>query len=87
MAEVSTVTIPLDRLALITNQGYFARYREHLAAGHPCRVAWAKTENELCEYLNIRRYNTYPSFCDGLRYERKKRLTKRVMFTIIETTP
>lgn len=82
---IETVTIPRAALRLVTNEGYFARYREHRAAGHSCRVAWAKTENELREGLPLSRFNSYASFVEGLRYEKKKSRTHRVMFTIIET--
>lgn len=81
---LETVTIPRATLRLISNEGYFDRYREHRAAGHSCRVAWAKTENELRQGLPLTRFNTYLSFCQGLRYEKKARLTKKVVFTIIE---
>ena len=79
-----TVTIPLAALHLVTNDGYLARYREHRAAGHTCRVAWAKTENELREHLPFARFNSYHSFCQGLRYEKKSRLTKKIVLTILE---
>jgi hypothetical protein len=84
---IETVTIPRASLRLVTNEGYFTRYREHRAAGHSCRVAWAKTENELRQGLPLSRFNSYPSFVEGLRYEKKKTRTQRVMFTIIEPAP
>ena len=58
---------------LLTNDGYFSRYRQHRSDGKNCREAWEATENEMP--LNLRRYRNHNSFKDALLKERKGGLT------------
>lgn len=57
--------------ALLTNEGYFRRYREHLGKMN-CREAWEAVEKEMP--FGLTRFSTYDSFKKGLRQERKKEL-------------
>lgn len=54
---------------LLTNDGYFTRYRQHRADGLNCREAWEAVENELP--LGLRRYRNHSAFKDALLKERK----------------
>ena len=61
---------------LLTNDGYFARYREHLAECRTRREAWQATENELP--FGLRRYESFGAFKNALTLERRGRLSKTV---------
>ncbi len=65
--------------ALLTNEGYFARYRVHLAT-MTCRVAWETVESEMP--LGLTRFSTYDSFKKALRRERGNNLPAQVRLTI-----
>lgn len=57
---------------LLTNDGYFARYREHRASGKNCRESWEAVESELP--LGLRRFQNHTSFKDALLKERTGKL-------------
>lgn len=57
--------------ALLTNDGYFARYRQ-LIASVSCRRAWEQVESEMP--FGLRRFTSYDSFKKALRMERQARL-------------
>lgn len=61
-----------DRAKLLSNEGYFARYREHLASGKNGREAWEATESEMP--LGLRRFQNHTSFKDALLKERTGKL-------------
>jgi hypothetical protein len=54
---------------LLTNEGYFRRYREHRAGGKNCREAWAAVEAEIP--LGLRRFRNHTAFKDALLKERR----------------
>lgn len=62
--------------ALLTNDGYFARYRQ-LIASVTCRRAWEQVESELP--FGGRRFLTYESLKDALRKERSGELSEVAM--------
>lgn len=59
--------------ALLTNDGYFTRYRQ-LIASVSCRRAWEQVESEMP--FGGRRFLTYESFKDALRKERRGELSE-----------
>lgn len=65
---------------LLTNDGYFARYRQHLSAGVSRREAWQRTENDLP--LGGRRFVSFTAFKNALTLERsgKQSATVRLQF-------
>lgn len=67
-------------VALLSNAGYFARYRE-LIAVKTCRAAWEQVESEIP--LGLRRFVSYPAFKEALRLETRKQLspTVRLQYT------
>ena len=68
------------RSELLTNGGYFARYRQHLSAGVSRREAWRRTENDLP--FGGRRFASFTAFKNALTLERSGRLpaTIRLQF-------
>ena len=66
--------------ALLTNAGYFDRYRVHLAAMN-CRLAWEQVEKELP--FGLRRFTTYDSFKKALRQERRRELSQIVRLQVV----
>ncbi len=56
-----------ERAALLSNEGYFSRYRE-LIAHMGCRSAWEKVESEMP--FGLRRFVSYDAFKKALRFER-----------------
>lgn len=62
--------------ALLTNDGYFARYRQ-LIASVSCRRAWEQVESEIP--FGGRRFLTYESLKDALRRERRGELSDVAM--------
>lgn len=69
-----------ERAALLSNAGYFARYRE-LIAVKSCRAAWAQVESEIP--LGLRRFVSYAAFKEALRLETRRQLsaTVRLQYT------
>lgn len=65
--------------ALLTNEGYFERYRYHLSVSTTCKAAWEATEAELP--FGLRRFTHYQSFQKALRMEAKKNLPPKAMFS------
>ena len=61
---------------LLTNDGYFNRFRQHLADGKSRRKAWEAVEGELP--LGLRRYTNFTSLKDALKRERKGSLSQTV---------
>jgi len=64
------------RAELLTNDGYFARYRQHLSEGISRREAWERTESELP--LGLRRFQSLTSLKDALTRERRGTLSATV---------
>ena len=69
-----------ERARLLSNEGYFARYREHLATGKSGREAWEAVENEMP--LGLRRFQCHTSFKDALLKERTGRLPQLPRLTL-----
>lgn len=65
--------------ALLTNEGYFERYRYHLSISTTCKAAWEATESELP--FGLRRFTHYQSFQKALRMETKKKLPSKLLFS------
>ena len=65
---------------LLTNDGYFARYRQHLSEGISRREAWEATEKDLP--LGGRRFLSFTAFKNALTLERsgKQSATIRLQF-------
>lgn len=70
-----------ERAALLSNAGYFARYRE-LIAVKTCRAAWEQVESEIP--LGLRRFMSYDSFKKALRQERRDELPEVVRLQSVE---
>lgn len=60
---------------LLTNAGYFTRYRNHLATMN-CRAAWEATESELP--FGLRRFLSFEAFKNALTRERNGHLSETV---------
>ncbi len=69
-----------EKARLLSNEGYFARYREHLAAGKSGREAWEAVESEMP--LGLRRFQNHTSFKDALLKERTGRLPQLPRLTL-----
>lgn len=67
-------------VALLSNAGYFARYRE-LIAVKTCRAAWEQVESEIP--LGLRRFTSYGAFKEALRLERGRALPEIARFQMI----
>lgn len=65
--------------ALLTNEGYFERYRYHLSVSTTCKAAWEATEAELP--FGLRRFTHYQSFQKALRMERNGALSDTVILS------
>lgn len=65
-----------ERAKLLSNEGYFARYREHLASGKNGREAWEATESEMP--FGLRRFQNHTSFKDALLRERRGKLSNTI---------
>ncbi len=61
---------------LLTNDGYFARFRQHIADGKTRREAWEATESELP--FGLRRYSSLTAFKNALTRERSGHLSNTV---------
>lgn len=75
---------------LLTNEGYFERYRDHLAESASCRIAWAKTEADLSAVFGgrLRRFMSHKAFQNALKIEQKRRasgekLAQKVTFSTV----
>lgn len=66
---------------LLTNEGYFSRYRTYIST-MTCRAAWEQVESEMP--LGLRRFSTYDSFKKALRQEREHALPNSVRFHKLE---
>ena len=61
---------------ILTNDGYFARYRQHLRNCQTNREAWEATEADLP--LGLRRFQSFEAFKSALHRERKGHLSSTV---------
>lgn len=61
---------------LLTNDGYFARFRQHISDGKSRREAWEATESELP--FGLRRFQSLTSLKDALTRERRGTLSATV---------
>jgi hypothetical protein len=70
-----------EKVKLLSNEGYFARYREHLATGKSRREAWEAVEAEMP--LSLRRFKNHTSFKNALLTEAEGKLPESPRLTYI----
>ena len=69
---------------MLTPNDYFARYGEHLAAGHKAYSAWLETERDFYRMYGMRRFVSYATFRDAHSDHRRGREVQRIVLHVCQ---
>lgn len=69
-----------ETAVLMTNAGYFARYRHYIST-MSCRAAWEQVESELP--FGLRRFSSYDAFKKALREKGNDEHSEMVRFSFV----